>query len=876
MASIIFSGDRLRALRQAIQLNTAGATIASGTVDPTVSAPGISLSPGSLYLSTSTGKLYIKKTSTGDDTNFDTIPQLAATLTANRVVITDSTGAIVTDAELTYDATTDTLTVENVNVSGLTASLPVKTDASKNLVSAQIVNADVDAAAAIALTKLATVTADRALHSNGSGVIAPSIVTAVELARLTGVTSDVQTQLDDKVNKAGDSMTGDLVMGGNKVTSLGAPTAGTDAANKAYVDNLITGLAWKDPVRAVSTTDITLSAPQTVDGVSVIAGNRVLVAGQTDPIENGIYVVAAGSWTRSSDMAAASSASSDAVFVQEGTVYADTGWTCTTNSGSDVVGTDSLTFTQFTGAGSITAGVGLSKTGNTLDVNLGAGIVQLPTDEVGIDLYSASGLMLTEDGTTPSTDTDAQLAVRLDGSTIARSASGIKVADDSITNTQINSAAAIAYSKLNLSNSVVNADIAAAAAIAYSKLDLANSIVDADISTSAAIARDKLAAGTVNRLAYNDGTTGELSDLAAITASRAVASNANGLPVAATTTAAELDYVSGVTSSIQTQIDNKVSKAGDSMTGALDMGDNKITSLGAPTLDDDAATKEYVDNAVSPDFNDSTFRISDNGDSTKKIAFEASGIATGTVRTITMPDSNVDLGLVATAIQRDGSVAFTANQPMGSNKLTGLAAGTSAGDSVRYEQTILVSGANAFTANQSMGGFKLTNLAAGTSLGDSVRYEQVILTDGTNTFTADQSMGSFKLTNLGTPTTSTDAATKEYVDAGDSTGTTNLTLTAGQTISTATNTYTHQVINVQANGSGVTVLSSTPFGTGSFKNGQIITLMGNSATNIVQIDNNDASKGCIMNASWTGALYDSITFVYSSTTDRFVEVSRNN
>ena len=116
---------------------------------------------------------------------------------------------------------------------------------------------------------------------------------------------------------------------------------------------------------------------------------------------------------------------------------------------------------------------------------------------------------------------------------------------------------------------------------------------------------------------------------------------------------------------------------------------------------------------------DGTFRIKNTGDNTKQIAFDASGIATSTTRTITMPNSNVDLGKVATAIQRDGSVAFTANQPMGGFKLTGLGAGSGAGDSVRYEQSILTSGANAFAANQSMGSFRLTNMADPVSAQDA-------------------------------------------------------------------------------------------------------------------------------------------------------------
>lgn len=121
----------------------------------------------------------------------------------------------------------------------------------------------------------------------------------------------------------------------------------------------------------------------------------------------------------------------------------------------------------------------------------------------------------------------------------------------------------------------------------------------------------------------------------------------------------------------------------------------------------------------SAEVSDANFRIQDDGDPTKEIAFQASGITAGQTRTITMPDANVDLGDVNTAIQQDGSVSFTANQPMGGFKLTGLAAGSGAGDSVRYEQAILASGANAFAADQSVGGNKLTNVADPTAAQDA-------------------------------------------------------------------------------------------------------------------------------------------------------------
>lgn len=144
----------------------------------------------------------------------------------------------------------------------------------------------------------------------------------------------------------------------------------------------------------------------------------------------------------------------------------------------------------------------------------------------------------------------------------------------SIVNADVAAGAAIAYSKLALTNSIVNADINASAAIAYSKLNLAGSIVNADIATAAAIARSKLASGTSNRIIVNDGA-GVLSDAAAITAGRALISDANGIPTHSTVTATELGYSSGVTSSIQTQINSKISlseKGANNGVATLDAG----------------------------------------------------------------------------------------------------------------------------------------------------------------------------------------------------------------------------------------------------------------------------------------------------------------
>ncbi|MCS7318164.1 MAG: hypothetical protein NZZ41_07680, partial [Candidatus Dojkabacteria bacterium] len=110
----------------------------------------------------------------------------------------------------------------------------------------------------------------------------------------------------------------------------------------------------------------------------------------------------------------------------------------------------------------------------------------------------------------------------------------------------------------------------------------------------------------------------------------------------------------------------------------IDVNSKRIINVANPINSNDATNKIYVDNAINniyanPDFGDNVFRISDDIDASKKIAFQASSISSGATRTITMPDQNINLGLVPSAIQRDGSVAFVANQSMGLNRLTNLA-----------------------------------------------------------------------------------------------------------------------------------------------------------------------------------------------------------
>ena len=162
--------------------------------------------------------------------------------------------------------------------------------------------------------------------------------------------------------------TASVSLNSQKITNLAEPTLDSDAATKAYVDAARSGLDIKQSVRVATTANITLSGTQTIDGVAVIAGDRVLVKDQTTGSQNGIYVVAAGSWTRATDADNSTEVTAGMfTFVAEGTVGADSGWVLTTND-AITLNTTALTFAQFSGAGQITAGAGLTKTGNTIDI----------------------------------------------------------------------------------------------------------------------------------------------------------------------------------------------------------------------------------------------------------------------------------------------------------------------------------------------------------------------------------------------------------------------------------------------------------------------------------------------------------------------------
>jgi hypothetical protein len=173
----------------------------------------------------------------------------------------------------------------------------------------------------------------------------------------------------------------------NNPIAVAAPTTDSHAATKLYVDNLASGVNPHVAVRVATTASITLSATQTIDGVSVVVGDRVLVKDQTTASQNGVYIVAAGAWSRAPDFDGSPSnevVTGDLVFVSEGSTNANTSWVLIT-SNPITVGTTDLTFSIFSRTADVVAGNGLTRTGNQIDVVGTAGRIVANIDSIDLD-----------------------------------------------------------------------------------------------------------------------------------------------------------------------------------------------------------------------------------------------------------------------------------------------------------------------------------------------------------------------------------------------------------------------------------------------------------------------------------------------------------
>lgn len=174
-------------------------------------------------------------------------------------------------------------------------------------------------------------------------------------------------------------MTG-IDLQGQRAVNGADPSSATDLVTKQYADNLARGAKWKDPVRVASTANVAVASGvingASIDGVTLVTGDRVLLKNQTTASENGIYVVvASGAASRAPDAASTGQLTpGTAVYVTEGTANGDKAFTITSDT-AITIGTTSITWGQLGGGTSYSAGNGLNLSGTTFNVVPGNGIL---------------------------------------------------------------------------------------------------------------------------------------------------------------------------------------------------------------------------------------------------------------------------------------------------------------------------------------------------------------------------------------------------------------------------------------------------------------------------------------------------------------------
>jgi Avian adenovirus fibre, N-terminal len=195
------------------------------------------------------------------------------------------------------------------------------------------------------------------------------------------------------------AMTAPLNMGSQTIQSLADPVNPTDAATRQWVlANVAGGVVSSTTVTAASVgSNLTLSGTQTVDGVALAAGNTILVKDQTTQSGNGIYTVAAGAWTRMAAMDTWAEVPGMLVSVQQGTINHDTVWLSTADAGG-TLGTTPITFTQLPGPSDITAGAGLLRTGQVIDVVAADASMTINADSLGVKLDPARAITVVAAG----------------------------------------------------------------------------------------------------------------------------------------------------------------------------------------------------------------------------------------------------------------------------------------------------------------------------------------------------------------------------------------------------------------------------------------------------------------------------------------------
>ena len=335
--------------------------------------------------------------------------QLSATTgTVSSIIVTTGTGMSVSGGS------TQTITSNGTFAMTLSSALTALSTLGAAAGTGLIVQTGVNTFADVSIAG----TAGNITVSNGSGVAGNPTINLASVAqgstgtsfvkvgldgfgRVTTNTAVVQADLTGLLGNyylpgAGGTMTGAINMGTNQINNLGmaATPAQTDAVNVAYVQAALNGLSWKQEVQAATTANIVLTGLLTIDGYQTVAGDRILVKNQTTSSANGIYAAAAGAWTRTADASTGTQLDGAAVYVTQGTTLVDTGWVQT--DASIVIGTSPVSWSQFSGSNTYTAGTGIALIGHAFS---NTGVLSFQTNLSGLTPSTSSTGAVTLSGT---------------------------------------------------------------------------------------------------------------------------------------------------------------------------------------------------------------------------------------------------------------------------------------------------------------------------------------------------------------------------------------------------------------------------------------------------------------------------------------------
>jgi len=313
----------------------------------------------------------------------------------------------------TINSASNTITITESNISDLGAYI---TASSTDTLTNKTINASqlVDGSVSNAKLTNSSVTIGSDSVSLGGTQTDLNGITSLDVDNIT-VDGNTITSTDSNGDLILDANgTGNIDVNSNKIINLATPTGDNDAANKAYVDGVVNGLDVKESCQLATTGNLTATYDNgagtltagsngalSVDGVTPSVNDRILVKDQTTQTQNGIYKVTTvgdGSTafvlTRSPDAdTAAELTGGTFFFVEAGSTNADNGYVATHN-GTPTFGSTSITFSQFSGAGQISAGAALSKTGNQLDVEVDDSSIEVSSDALQVKALGITNAML--------------------------------------------------------------------------------------------------------------------------------------------------------------------------------------------------------------------------------------------------------------------------------------------------------------------------------------------------------------------------------------------------------------------------------------------------------------------------------------------------